>query len=64
MLRVENLTKIYKLTKKQMKLENTKDPRKIAANNVSFEVKRGEIFGLLAQMGRKNNNTTLYFDFN
>lgn len=57
MLRVENITKIYKLTKKQMRLENTKDSRKIAANNVSFEVNKGEIFGLLGPNGAGKTTT-------
>ena len=57
MLRVENITKIYKLSKKQMRLENTKDPRKVAVNNVSFEVHPGEIFGLLGPNGAGKTTT-------
>lgn len=51
MLRVENITKTYQLSKKQMRLENTKVAKKVAANNVSFEVNKGEIFGLLGPNG-------------
>lgn len=57
MIRVENITKTYKLSKKQMRLENTKNPNKIAANNVSFEVNRGEIFGLLGPNGAGKTTT-------
>ncbi len=51
MLRVQNITKTYRLSKKQMKLENTKEPYKKAANDVSFEVHQNEIFGLLGPNG-------------
>lgn len=57
MLKVINITKTYRLSKKQMKLENTLNPRKIAANNVSFEVKPGEIFGLLGPNGAGKTTT-------
>ncbi len=57
MLIVEDITKIYKLSKKQMILENTKDPKKIAANKVSFEVYPGEIFGLLGPNGAGKTTT-------
>jgi len=57
MLRVESVTKTYTLSKKQMRLENTKESKKIAANNVSFEVSRGEIFGLLGPNGAGKTTT-------
>lgn len=57
MLIVENITKTYKLTKKQMKLENTKDSYKVAADNVSFNVSPGEIFGLLGPNGAGKTTT-------
>ena len=46
-LTVENLTKIYSnsKTKKQNK----------ALNELNFEVKEGEVFGLLGPMDGKNN---------
>ncbi len=51
MLKVKNVTKTFRLSKKQMKLENTTNHHKIAANDVSFEVEPGEIFGLLGPNG-------------
>ena len=42
-LTVENLTKIYSKNKKKQTLER-------ALNNLSFEVKRGEIFGLYLEL--------------
>lgn len=57
MLKVIDVTKTYKLSKKQMKLENTKDSKKLAANKVSFEVKPGEIFGLLGPNGAGKTTT-------
>ncbi|MDF2699865.1 MAG: ybhF [Haloplasmataceae bacterium] len=57
MLKVENITKTYRLGKKQMKLENTKDSHKVAASNVSFEVQEREIFGLLGPNGAGKTTT-------
>ncbi|ERJ12326.1 ABC transporter ATP-binding protein [Haloplasma contractile] len=51
MLKVKGLTKEFKLSKKQMKLEHTTDSRKIAVDDISFDVKPGEIFGLLGPNG-------------
>lgn len=57
MLRVENITKTYKLTRKQMQLNKTKERTLVAASNVSFEVKPGEIFGLLGPNGAGKTTT-------
>lgn len=57
MLQVENITKTYKLSKKQMKLSQTDNKLKVAASNVSFEVKPGEIFGLLGPNGAGKTTT-------
>ena len=51
MIQISNLTKIYKLNKKQMKQARTKKNVKVAVNNVSFAANKGEIFGILGPNG-------------
>ncbi len=50
-LEVKNITKTFKLSKKQRKLEKTDDKHKIAVNDLSFIAYPGEIFGLLGPNG-------------
>jgi ABC-type multidrug transport system ATPase subunit len=50
-LKVDRVSKTFRLSKKQMQLEKTKNKKKIAVNDVSFEANRGEIFGLLGPNG-------------
>lgn len=57
MIQVTNLTKVYKLNKKQMMEAKTKSSKKIAVNAVSFEAKKGEIFGLLGPNGAGKSTT-------
>lgn len=57
MIEIRNLTKIYKLTKKQMQQAKTKKNKKIAVNGVSLEAKKGEIFGLLGPNGAGKTTT-------
>lgn len=57
MIEVKSLKKIYKLSKKQMVQNDTKEKQKIAVNNISFSTKKGEIFGLLGPNGAGKTTT-------
>ena len=57
MIEVQNLTKVYKMNKKQMAQNKSKDKTKIAANKVSFTANKGEIFGLLGPNGAGKTTT-------
>ena len=50
-LSVINLTKTFKLTKKQQQLRNLHKAIIVAADNVSFKSYQGEVFGLLGPNG-------------
>lgn len=50
-LEVQHITKTFKLSKKQQKLEKTNDKLKVACNDVSFTAYPGEIYGLLGPNG-------------
>lgn len=46
-----NLTKTFPITKKQQQIEGCKTNRKIAVNDLSFSLEKGEMFGLLGTNG-------------
>ncbi|MDR2546216.1 MAG: ABC transporter ATP-binding protein [Lachnospiraceae bacterium] len=50
-LSVNNLTKTFKLSKKQQQLRNTKNATLTAVDDVSFKSYEGEVFGLLGPNG-------------
>ncbi|MBE6107155.1 MAG: ABC transporter ATP-binding protein [Erysipelotrichaceae bacterium] len=56
-LHVEGLRKTFKLSKKQQKIEKTKDKVKVAVKGISFEAYQGEIFGLLGPNGAGKTTT-------
>ena len=54
---VENLVKAFPLSKKQRKIERTNATTKIAVNNLSFSLRKGEMFGLLGTNGAGKTTT-------
>ena len=56
-LKVENLSKTFRLSKKQQKLERTNKALKVAVDNISFTAYKGEIFGLLGPNGAGKTTT-------
>ena len=56
-LRVENLTKTFTLSRKQQKIEKTDKAVKVAVDNLSFSAYKGEIFGLLGPNGAGKTTT-------
>lgn len=53
MIEIKNLTKIYKLNKKQMKESKTKNSKKVAVNNLSLKAEKGKSTGCLDQTVRE-----------
>jgi len=56
-LKTDNLTKSFRLSAKQQKLQNTKKKVIVAADHVSFEAYEGEIYGLLGPNGAGKTTT-------
>ena len=51
-LTINNLVKTFPLSKKQQRIEKTGATTKIAVNNLSFSLQKGEMFGLLGTNGK------------
>ena len=51
LIRVQEISKTFHLSAKQRKMEHSASKTKTAVDQVSFCVKRGEVFGLLGPNG-------------
>ncbi len=54
---VIDISKTFKLSKKQRKIEKTDSNKKVAVNGLSFDAYKGEIFGLLGPNGAGKTTT-------
>ena len=57
LIKVENLSKTFKLSKKQQKIEKTNSKLRHAVDGLSFSAYEGEIFGLLGPNGAGKTTT-------
>ena len=58
LIRVQEISKTFHLSAKQRKMEHSASKTKTAVDQVSFCVKRGEVFGLLGPNGAGKNNSS------
>lgn len=56
-LKVNDISKTFKLSKKQQRLDKTTDKLKVAVDKLSFEAYKGEIYGLLGPNGAGKTTT-------
>lgn len=56
-IKIMNLKKTFRLSSKQKKIEKTKENVKVAVDDISFSVNKGEIFGLLGPNGAGKTTT-------
>ena len=56
-IKVENISKTFVLSKKQMKINNTNNRKKVAVKDLSFEAYPGQIYGLLGPNGAGKTTT-------
>jgi len=56
-IRVENISKTFTLSKKQMKIDKTTNKHKVAVDDLSFTAFSGEIYGLLGPNGAGKTTT-------
>lgn len=56
-VRASGLKKSFSLSRKQQKIERTRETKKIAVNGLSFSARKGEIYGLLGPNGAGKTTT-------
>lgn len=57
LIRVQEISKTFRLSAKQRKLEHSNEKTKTAVDHLSFQVRRGEVFGLLGPNGAGKTTT-------